>query len=113
LHPEESQLVTKSSWRSDAQIGFGQWFRYFTGCIQVLGGVLVLIPRTFVCGILMIACTIAGAAMAWIFLLGSPLIAVIPAALLGVVLFACGEEVIEPVERMRKRWRVLGIRTRA
>ena len=27
------------------RIGFGQWFRYFTGTLQILGGALVLIPR--------------------------------------------------------------------
>jgi hypothetical protein len=27
------------------QIGLGQWFRYFTGAVEILGGVLVLVPR--------------------------------------------------------------------
>jgi hypothetical protein len=26
------------------QIGIGQWFRYFTGVVEILGGLLVLIP---------------------------------------------------------------------
>jgi uncharacterized membrane protein YphA (DoxX/SURF4 family) len=33
------------------QIGFGVWFRYFTGTLQIAGAVLVLIPRTFPVGI--------------------------------------------------------------
>ncbi len=49
-----------------AKIGFGQWFRYFTGVLQVVGGVLVLVPKTFVLGILLIGCTMAGAMAAWI-----------------------------------------------
>ena len=28
------------------QIGAGAWFRYFTGVVEVLGALLVLIPRT-------------------------------------------------------------------
>lgn len=28
------------------KIGFGQWFRYFTGGLEVIGGTLVLVPRT-------------------------------------------------------------------
>src|SRR5215467_11306925 len=51
-----------------AQIGLGQWFRYFTGIFQVLGGVLVLIPRTFGIGLMMIASTMLGAVMFWIFI---------------------------------------------
>ena len=77
------------------KIGFGQWFRYFTGALQVLGGVLILIPRTFPLGILLVACTMAGAMAAWIFLLGSPLSAVIPGALLGGLVAIGGEELID------------------
>lgn len=28
-----------------AQIGFGQWFRYFTGILEVIGAIGVLIPK--------------------------------------------------------------------
>ena len=28
------------------QIGFGQWFRYLTGALEVIGAILVLVPRT-------------------------------------------------------------------
>src|SRR5215468_6464559 len=75
-----------------AKIGFGQWFRYFTGTLQVVGGVLVLIPKTFAFGILLIGCTMIGAMAAWIFFLGQPFTAIIPAALLLGLLFVGGEE---------------------
>jgi putative oxidoreductase len=52
-----------------AQIGFGQWFRYLTGVLQIGGALLVLIPRTFALGILLLACTMLGAMLAWIFVL--------------------------------------------
>jgi hypothetical protein len=65
------------------QIGFGVWFRYLTGAMQMAGALLVLIPRTFGIGILMIASTMVGAMIAWIFFLGSPGTAVIPGVLLA------------------------------
>ena len=33
------------------QIGAGQWFRYFTGIVEVLGSVLLLIPWTVAAGL--------------------------------------------------------------
>lgn len=54
------------------QIGIGQWFRYFTGVVEVLGGVLVLIPRTVTAGLASLACTMAGAALIVAFVLGRP-----------------------------------------
>ena len=63
------------------QIG-GQWFRYLTGILQVTGAVLVLIPRTFLIGIGILACTMAGAVAVWIVWFGAPGTAIIPGALL-------------------------------
>ena len=63
----------ESSWvKMFEQIGFGQWFRYFTGIVEVLGGVLVLIPRTATAGLALLACTMAGAACILIFIVGRP-----------------------------------------
>jgi putative oxidoreductase len=87
-----------------AQLGFGQWFRYFTGVLQIGGGVLVLIPRTFALGIVILACTMAGAMASWIFLLGAPLNAMIPGALLLGLLFVGGEDLIELGSSIRM-WR--------
>jgi uncharacterized membrane protein YphA (DoxX/SURF4 family) len=64
------------------QIGFGQWFRYLTGILQVTGAVLVIVPRTFLIGIGLLACTMAGAAAVWVLRFGAPGNAVIPAAIL-------------------------------
>jgi uncharacterized membrane protein YphA (DoxX/SURF4 family) len=54
------------------QIGIGQWFRYFTGVVEVLGGVFVLIPWTVTAGLALLACTMASAALILIFVLGRP-----------------------------------------
>ncbi len=43
------------------QIGFGDWFRYFTAVVEVSGGVMVLIPWTVTAGLALLACTMLGA----------------------------------------------------
>jgi uncharacterized membrane protein YphA (DoxX/SURF4 family) len=70
------------------QIGFGQWFRYFTGVVEVLGGTLLLIPWTVTAGLALLACTMASASLIWIFVLGQPANAIITGAFcIGLVLF--------------------------
>jgi putative oxidoreductase len=54
------------------EIGFGQWFRYFTGAVEVLGAVLLLIPWTITAGLALLACTMLSAALLWIFRLHHP-----------------------------------------
>jgi putative oxidoreductase len=75
-------------------IGFGQWFRYFTGTLQIAGGVLVLLPKTFPFGIFILACTMAGAMVAWVFFLRDPLNALIPGALLLGLMAIGGEDLL-------------------
>ncbi len=64
------------------QIGLGQWFRYFTGAVEILGGLLVLCPWTVSLGLAVLGCTMAGAAGSWVFLLGHPANAVFSGAIL-------------------------------
>ncbi len=60
-------------------IGFGQWFRYVTGSIEVVGAVSLLVPRLASIGASLLAATMAGAAATHLLLIGgSP----IPAAAL-------------------------------
>ena len=54
------------------QIGAGQWFRYFAGVVEVLGGVLVLIPWTVTAGLVLLACTMAAAVLILVFVIGQP-----------------------------------------
>ena len=54
------------------QIGAGQWFRYFTGVVEVLGGVLVLIPWTATAGLVLLGCTMAAAVLILVFVIGRP-----------------------------------------
>jgi putative oxidoreductase len=99
-----SKFADHSEWIAIfAKIGFGQWFRYFTGIVQIVGGVLVLIPTTFPFGILLIGCSMAGAMVVWIFFLGQPLTAIIPGALLLGLLFVGGEELSDLVLAWRRK----------
>lgn len=51
-------------------IGFGQWFRYFTGGIEAGAGVLLLIPATAGLGALLLVFTMIGAVLTHLFILG-------------------------------------------
>jgi putative oxidoreductase len=78
-----SKFSQQSEWtRIFAQIGLGQWFRYFTGVLQIVGGLMVIVPRTFAIGIAVLAGTMLGAVLAWIGPLHAPGNAIIPGALL-------------------------------
>lgn len=68
------------------QVGVGQWFRYFTGVVEIVGGILVLIPRTVEGGLALLACTMASAALIVIFVLGRPADSVFSGALLVALL---------------------------
>jgi uncharacterized membrane protein YphA (DoxX/SURF4 family) len=44
-----------------AKIGIGQWFRFFTGGLEVICAVLLLLPKTSAVAALLLACTMFGA----------------------------------------------------
>jgi putative oxidoreductase len=51
-------------------VGFGQWFRYLTGVIEVGGAVLLLVPATGFIGGLLLTATMAGAVATHLVLIG-------------------------------------------
>lgn len=67
------------------QVGVGQWFRYFTGLVEVFGALLVLIPKTAQAGLALLAMTMVSAALIVTFRLGQPSNA-IPSAIFFVIL---------------------------
>jgi len=71
------------------EIGMGDWFRYFTGVVEVLGGILVLIPRTALAGLALVSATMAGAVVILLFILHRPADSVFPAIFL-IVLISIG-----------------------
>jgi putative oxidoreductase len=64
------------------QIGFGQWFRYFTGVVEVVGGLLVLVPWTATAGLAILATTMFGAVIIDAFVIGNPVFSIFPGAFL-------------------------------
>ncbi len=50
------------------RIGWGQWFRYLTGAIVLVGGALILLrPRWTFLGAIMCACTVGTGALLYAF----------------------------------------------
>jgi putative oxidoreductase len=62
-------------------VGIGQWFRYVTGLLEVVGGVLLVIPDKTAFGAVLLACVMAGAVVAHLTVLHT-------AATVPLVLFA-------------------------
>jgi putative oxidoreductase len=61
-------------------IGFGQWFRYLVGAVEVVGAVLMLIPAAGLFGGLLLTATCVGAVATHLLLIGgNP----VPATVLG------------------------------
>lgn len=52
------------------QVGFGQWFRYVTGIIEVVGAVLLFLPGRALYGAGLLAVTMVGAVLTHLVLIG-------------------------------------------
>jgi putative oxidoreductase len=62
-------------------IGLGQWFRYFTGSLEIISAVMLLVPSLAMFGALALAATMVGAVLTHLFIIGgSP---VVPITLLA------------------------------
>jgi putative oxidoreductase len=65
-------------------IGVGQWFRYVTGGIELIGALSLMQQSYSLFGSLLLACTMVGAIATHVFIIGgSP----VPAVVLGVLCF--------------------------
>src|SRR6059058_5246153 len=63
-------------------IGLGQWFRYFTGSLEVAGGLAILVPSLSGIAAVLLSCVMAGATAAHLFVIGgSPIPALVLLAL--------------------------------
>lgn len=71
------------------QIHFGQWFRYFTGVVESVAALLVLIPRAAIFGLLLLACTMLCASLIVAFVLHQPGEAAFPGLLFLVLAVIC------------------------
>ncbi|GAB3102249.1 DoxX family protein [Lysobacter terrae] len=71
-------------------VGLGQWFRYFTGVLEVIGAIALLAPRTSMYGALLLAVICAGAFFAQLLALNGDVIHTI--AMAAVLLYLAWNE---------------------
>jgi putative oxidoreductase len=68
-----------------ARIGWGQWFRYFTGAVQIAGALLLSTRWTLTIGAGLLACTMIGAMIVDILVMHAAGYALLPLILLGII----------------------------
>jgi len=72
------------------RIGFGQWFRYFTALVEIVGGMLMLVPSATPVSALLLASTMVGALLVHIFVIGIGVQTVVVIVLLsGITAVVC------------------------
>ena len=65
------KLGSRRLWiRVFAEIGVGQWLRYATGIVEIVAAVLILVPPATTIATILIGCTMAGAFLAHVFVIG-------------------------------------------
>jgi putative oxidoreductase len=70
------------------KVGIGQWFRYVTGVIEVASAILLLIPRLTPVGAALLGCTMTGAVLTHLVLIGgSPVLALVLGCFAGIILW--------------------------
>lgn len=74
-----------------AKIGLGDWFRYFTGVLEVAGGVLLIVPHAAKVGAGLLVLCMAGAIVCHVFILGDPFSSIINLGLIVAILGAAHE----------------------
>ncbi len=71
-----------------AVIGLGQWFRYVTGLLELVGAIALLVPSVSVLGAVLLLCVDLGALVAQAFVLhGDVIHTIVIAVLLLVVIY--------------------------
>jgi putative oxidoreductase len=69
-----------------AKVGAGQWFRYLTGALEVIGAVALLVPRAAFYGAVLLAAVMIGAIVTHLAVLGgSPIPALVLLVIVGTV----------------------------
>jgi putative oxidoreductase len=71
-----------------AKLGAGQWFRYLTGALEVIGAVALLVPRAAFYGAVLLATVMVGAIVTHLAVLGgSPIPALVLLVIVGAVAY--------------------------
>ena len=80
-------------------IGLGQWFRYLTGALELLGALLILAPSLAAFGAVLLICIMIGATITHLFVIGgSPVPALVLLALSAVVAYAKRDQIASLVK---------------
>ncbi|MGY4282519.1 putative oxidoreductase [Bradyrhizobium sp. LM2.7] len=66
-------------------IGLGQWFRYFTGSLEIMGAILLLLPQKAALGALLLICVMIGAVITHLFFVGGSAVPAIVLLMLNAV----------------------------
>lgn len=83
-------------------IGLGQWFRHVTGILELIGAVLVIVPRTRVVGAGLLASIMLGAITTHLFVLhNSPLAPLALLVVASLVLWGRRAEVASLIAKLR------------
>jgi hypothetical protein len=70
------------------KVGIGQWFRYVTGGVEVASAVLLLIPSLTPVGAALLVCTMGGAVLSHLVLIGgSPVAALVLLCFVAIILW--------------------------
>jgi uncharacterized membrane protein YphA (DoxX/SURF4 family) len=70
------------------KVGFGQWFRYFTGFLEVAAAIGLLIPRYAFYAAVLLAMVMIGAIIAHVTVLGSsPAVSIVLLVLTGIIAY--------------------------
>lgn len=77
-----------------AQIGLGQWFRYVTGALEVIGAIAILVPAVAALGGTLLAVIMIGAFLTHLLVVpGSLVPALVLFALCSLIVFAHREQI--------------------
>ena len=75
-------------------IGLGQWFRYLTGVLEVLGAILILTPSLAAFGAVLLICIMIGATITHLFVVGGSAVpALVLLALSAIVAYAKRDQI--------------------
>ena len=75
-------------------IGLGQWFRYLTGALEVLGAILILTPSLAAFGAVLLICIMIGATVTHLFVVGGSAVpALVLLALSAIVAYAKRDQI--------------------
>ena len=81
-------------------IGFGQWFRYLTGAIEVVAGILLFIPALSGVGALLLIPTMLGAIGTHLFIIGgSPAVPAVLLIAMAIVAYGRKERVLSLIKK--------------